>query len=100
MVAGLSVNGPMLITARFVQGIGAAMILPSTLSSLNALFVGRARVVAFAVYGSAIGGMAALGPLLGRLAGDRLLLALGVLDQHPGGAARGRRHHPGAARDA
>ena len=65
VVAGLSVNGPMLIAARFVQGIGAAMILPSTLSSLNALFVGRARVIAFAVYGSAIGGMAALGPLLG-----------------------------------
>ena len=65
VVAGLSVNGPMLIGARFVQGIGAAMILPSTLSSLNALFVGRARVIAFAVYGSAIGGMAALGPLLG-----------------------------------
>jgi MFS family permease len=41
------------------------MILPSTLSSLNALFIGRARVIAFAVYGSAIGGMAALGPLLG-----------------------------------
>ncbi len=65
VVAGLSVNGPMLIAARLVQGIGAAMILPSTLSSLNALFTGRARVVAFAVYGSAIGGMAALGPLLG-----------------------------------
>jgi MFS family permease len=59
--AGLAVNGPMLIAARFVQGIGAAMILPTTLSSLNALFTGRARVVAFAVYGSAIGGMAALG---------------------------------------
>src|SRR5512141_1077186 len=65
VVAGLSQTGPMLIAARFVQGIGAAMILPSTLSSLNALFVGRARVIAFAVYGSAIGGMAALGPLLG-----------------------------------
>ena len=65
VVAGLSVNGPMLIAARLVQGIGAAMILPSTLSSLNALFVGHARVIAFAVYGSAIGGMAALGPLLG-----------------------------------
>ena len=65
VVAGLSVNGTMLIAARLVQGVGAAMILPSTLSSLNAMFTGRARVVAFAVYGSAIGGMAALGPLLG-----------------------------------
>ena len=65
VVAGLSVNGTMLIAARLVQGVGAAMILPSTLSSLNAMFTGRARVIAFAVYGSAIGGMAALGPLLG-----------------------------------
>ncbi len=63
--AGLSVNGKMLIAARLVQGIGAAMVMPTTLSSLNALFVGRARTVAFAVYGSAIGGMAAIGPLLG-----------------------------------
>ena len=65
LVAGLSVNGEMLIGARLVQGIGAAMVLPTTLSSLNALFVGRARTIAFAVYGSAIGGMAAIGPLIG-----------------------------------
>lgn len=65
VVAGLSVNGPMLIGARLVQGVGAAMIMPSALSTLNAMFIGRARVIAFAVYGSAIGGMAAVGPLLG-----------------------------------
>ncbi len=65
VVAGLSVGPAMLIGARFVQGIGAAMILPATLSSLNAIFTGRARTVAFAVYGSAIGGMAAVGPLVG-----------------------------------
>lgn len=63
--AGLAVNGAMLIGARLVQGVGAAMISPSTLSSLNAIFTGRARTIAFAVYGSAIGGMAAIGPLLG-----------------------------------
>jgi len=65
VVAGLSVGAVMLISARFVQGIGAAMILPATLSSLNAIFTGRSRTIAFAVYGSAIGGMAAVGPLLG-----------------------------------
>ncbi|MEZ5094290.1 MFS transporter [Nocardioides sp.] len=65
VVAGLSVTALMLIGARLVQGIGAAMILPSTLSSLNALFTGRRRTIAFAVYGSAIGGMAAVGPLIG-----------------------------------
>lgn len=63
--AGLAQNGPWLIGARLVQGVGAAMISPSTLSSLNAIFTGRARTIAFAVYGSAIGGMAAIGPLLG-----------------------------------
>lgn len=55
----------LLIGARFVQGIGGAMILPATLSSVNAMFQGPARAVAFGVWGSVIGGMAALGPLLG-----------------------------------
>ena len=65
LVAGFSQNGLMLITARFTQGLGAAMIVPSTLSTLNAMFHGRARAIAFAVWGSAIGGMAAIGPLVG-----------------------------------
>jgi EmrB/QacA subfamily drug resistance transporter len=54
-----------LITARALQGIGGAMILPSSLSVINAVFVGKSRAVAFAVWGGTIGGMAALGPLVG-----------------------------------
>ena len=50
-----------LITARALQGVGGAMILPSSLSVINAVFVGRSRAVAFAVWGGTIGGMAALG---------------------------------------
>ncbi len=65
VVAGLSQNAATLISARFTQGIGAAMVVPSTLSILNATFNGRARTIAFAVWGSAIGGMAAVGPLVG-----------------------------------
>ena len=65
VAAGLSVNASMLIASRFVQGLGAAMIVPSTLSTLNAMFTGRARGIAFAVWGSAIGGMAAIGPVVG-----------------------------------
>lgn len=65
VIAGSAGNAAVLIGARFVQGIGAAMVVPSTLSILNSTFVGRARNIAFAVWGSAIGGMAALGPLLG-----------------------------------
>jgi EmrB/QacA subfamily drug resistance transporter len=54
-----------LIGARALQGIGGAMILPSSLSVINAVFVGKSRAVAFAVWGGTIGGMAALGPLVG-----------------------------------
>ena len=54
-----------LIAARALQGVGGAMILPSSLSVINAVFVGKSRAVAFAVWGGTIGGMAALGPLVG-----------------------------------
>ncbi|MFH8251385.1 DHA2 family efflux MFS transporter permease subunit [Microbacterium sp. B2969] len=63
--AAMAPTGTALILARFVQGIGGAMILPTTLSLLNATFRGRERGIAFAVWGSTIGGMAAVGPLLG-----------------------------------
>jgi MFS family permease len=41
------------------------MMLPTSLSLLNAMFVGKERRIAFAIWGSTIGGTAALGPLLG-----------------------------------
>lgn len=65
IAAGASGSAAVLIGARLVQGVGAAMILPATLSTLNAVFVGRERAIAFAVWGSTIGGMAAVGPLVG-----------------------------------
>ena len=63
--AALAQSGELLIVARLVQGIGGAMILPASLSTLNATFHGKERAVAFAVWGSTIGGMAAVGPALG-----------------------------------
>ena len=65
VLAGLSQSGDLLIAARVVQGVGGAMILPTTLSIINATFRGRDRGIAFAIWGSTIGGMAAVGPLLG-----------------------------------
>ncbi len=65
LVAALAPSGEILILGRFLQGIGGAMILPSTLSTVNALFVGRERAIAFAIWGSTIGGVAAIGPLVG-----------------------------------
>ncbi len=65
LLAARASSGSFLILARALQGVGAAMILPSTLSSVNALFRGRERAIAFGIWGSVIGGMAAVGPLLG-----------------------------------
>ncbi|GAA1839052.1 MFS transporter [Agromyces salentinus] len=65
VAAAFAATGDLLILARLVQGVGGAMILPTTLSLINATFRGRERGIAFAVWGSTIGGMAALGPLLG-----------------------------------
>ncbi|KQZ24573.1 DHA2 family efflux MFS transporter permease subunit [Microbacterium sp. Root553] len=65
VLAALAPDGGMLILARLAQGVGGSMILPTTLSIINATFRGRERGIAFAVWGSTIGGMAAVGPLLG-----------------------------------
>ena len=55
----------LLILARVVQGVGGAMILPATQAILNANFQGRDRAIAFGIWGSVIGGVAAVGPILG-----------------------------------
>lgn len=65
VLASLAPDGVLLIVARLAQGVGGSMILPTTLSLINATFRGRERGIAFAVWGSTIGGMAAVGPLLG-----------------------------------
>jgi EmrB/QacA subfamily drug resistance transporter len=65
LLAGLAPTGELLILARFLQGAGAACILPTSLALLNASFTGKARGQAFAVWGSTIGAATALGPLLG-----------------------------------
>ncbi|APA98398.1 DHA2 family efflux MFS transporter permease subunit [Nocardia seriolae] len=65
VLAALASSAGTLILSRVVQGIGGAFVLPATLSSVNATFRGKDRVVAFAVWGAVISGMAAVGPLLG-----------------------------------
>jgi EmrB/QacA subfamily drug resistance transporter len=65
ILAAFAQTGDLLIGSRVIQGIGGAMVLPTTLSIINATFRGRDRGIAFAVWGSTIGGMVAVGPLLG-----------------------------------
>ncbi|GAA1000813.1 EmrB/QacA subfamily drug resistance transporter [Subtercola frigoramans] len=63
--AAAAQTGELLIAARVVQGVGGAMVLPTTLSLINANFRGKERALGFAIWGSTIGGMTAVGPLLG-----------------------------------
>lgn len=65
VLCAVAESGGILILGRALQGLGGSMILPTTLALLNANFQGRERGIAFAVWGSTIGGMAAIGPLLG-----------------------------------
>ena len=63
--AGTSQDASAMILARIIQGVGGAMVLPTTLSLVNANFHGKERGIAFAIWGSTIGGMVAIGPVLG-----------------------------------
>lgn len=65
VLAALAGGAGSLIGARLVQGVGGALILPSTLSTVNATFRGKERAAAFGVWGAVMAGAAALGPLLG-----------------------------------
>lgn len=65
VLAAMSGDAGSLIGARAVQAVGAALIMPSTLSTVNAVFRGRYRAAAFGVWGAVISGAAAIGPLAG-----------------------------------
>lgn len=65
LIAAMSADAGALIGARAVQAVGAAFIMPSTLSTVNAIFRGRHRVAAFGIWGAVISGAAAIGPLAG-----------------------------------
>jgi EmrB/QacA subfamily drug resistance transporter len=66
MAGGLAPNGTVLITARLVQGIGAAMAAPGALSLLATTFPpGPPRTRALGVYSSMAGAGSVVGLLLG-----------------------------------
>lgn len=65
VMASLIDTAGLRIASRAIQGVGAAMIMPSTLSTVNVLFRGHHRAAAFGVWGAVISGAAAVGPLAG-----------------------------------
>src|SRR4051794_38783428 len=66
LIASLSQSVVQLFLGEsLLEGIGAAMMLPATLSIISATFQGRERGMAFAVWGSVASGAGALGPYVG-----------------------------------
>ena len=66
LVGGFSNSAWLLIAARAVQGIGAALLFPATLSLINTLYAeGAPRNRALAIWSMASAGGLALGTLLG-----------------------------------
>lgn len=56
-----------LVAGRFLAGLAAGLLFPTTLSILSALYTGRQQTKAIALWSGIGGGFAALGPLLGGL---------------------------------
>jgi len=65
VVDGLSANLSQMLFGRSIQGFGAAMASPSTLSILSTTFTGKARSVAFGMWGAVAGVAGIIGPLMG-----------------------------------
>jgi EmrB/QacA subfamily drug resistance transporter len=65
IIDGFSQDLTQILVGRIVQGFGAAMASPSTLSILTTTFTGKARNIAFGIWGATAGAAAVLGPVLG-----------------------------------
>ncbi len=65
MWCGLSDSAAMLITARVVQGVGAGLLTPQTLSIITRIFPAQRRGVAMSVWGATAGVASLVGPLAG-----------------------------------
>ncbi|MFF4779301.1 MFS transporter [Microtetraspora fusca] len=114
LAGGLATGPVVIIIARAIQGIGGALLLPSTLALLNSLFAeGPQRNRALAVWGGAGASGLTIGALLGGLltqnfgwpavffvnvplAGLVALAALAVIPRDPARRERRRFDIPGA----
>jgi EmrB/QacA subfamily drug resistance transporter len=65
VVCGLAPDLATLITARFAQGMGAALLMPNSLAILGASFEGEKQGRAIGIWAAAAAGTGAGGPILG-----------------------------------
>jgi EmrB/QacA subfamily drug resistance transporter len=69
---GLAGSIEMLIAARVVQGLGAALLTPQTLSMITRIFPAAGRGVAMSVWGATAGVATLVGPIAGGVLVDGL----------------------------
>ena len=66
LLASVSHSVPTLVLGEaIIEGIGASLMIPATLSILSTTFEGPERAIAFAAWGAVAGASVAFGPLVG-----------------------------------
>jgi EmrB/QacA subfamily drug resistance transporter len=66
LLASVSHSVPTLVLGEaIIEGVGASLLIPATLSILSTTFEGAERAVAFAAWGTVAGAAVAFGPLVG-----------------------------------
>src|SRR5207244_10664861 len=67
IAAGVRSNSvpTLFVGEALIEGIGASMMIPSTLSILSTTFTGAERPKAFAAWGAVAGASVAFGPIVG-----------------------------------
>jgi EmrB/QacA subfamily drug resistance transporter len=65
-IASISPNvGTLIAGEAIIEGIGAALMMPATMSLIVSNYKGRDRQISFGIWGAIAGGAAALGPVVG-----------------------------------
>lgn len=83
LIVGLAVNAPMIIAARAFQGIGSAILAPTTLAILMDTYTGPARVRAIAYYGAMAGIGASVSLVIGGVFASLLTWRVGFFINVP-----------------
>ena len=76
-LCGAAQNPEMLITARVIQGVGSALMIPQVLSCIQVMFAPKERGAAVGMFGALAGVATVAGPIFGALLTEGDLFGLG-----------------------